>query len=241
MPLNDFDKKVSNTIAVIPVRKGSKRVKRKNLRNFQGRSLLEWSISAALKTPEISHVIVSTDDEEAKEIANNLSVIVLDRPAELASDNANTFDVLKHVVLEQLPKINLRPDFLVLLQATSPLRECDLISKGLGKLLSDPLADRLLELNCTPFFTGSVASGYWISDFPENTRSQDLPLIYFPSGRLFIYRIATTVSVGDPNGKNTSFITGDYEENVNIDIEADFDKLEYVFSKKSEKFNYLLE
>ena len=241
MSLNNLDKKGYNAIAVIPVRKGSKRVKRKNLRNFQGRSLLEWSISAALKTPEISHIIVSTDDEEAKEIANNYPVIVLDRPAELASDNADTFDVLKHVVLEQLPKINLRPDFLVLLQVTSPLRESDLISKGLGKLFSDPLADRLLELNCTPFFTGSVASGYWISDFPENMRSQDLPLIYFPSGRLFIYRIATTISTGDPNGKNTSFITGDYEENVNIDIEADFDKLAYVFSKKSEKFNYLLE
>jgi len=226
--------------AVIPARKGSKRVVRKNVRDFRGQTLLEWSIKAALATPEISKVIVSTDDEEAIEIAKQFPVIVLPRPTELSTDTSDTFDVLRHVVLKQLTELELYPELLVLLQVTSPLREKDLISKGLKKLMADSKSDRLIELNRSPFFTGSVASGYWVSDFPENTRSQDLPFVYFPSGRLYIYRIKETIAKNDPDGLNTCFLLGDYSENINIDEESDFEKLEYVYSMRIKKFSYLL-
>ena len=227
-------------IAVIPVRKGSKRVRGKNVRKFQGQSLLEWSIKAALETPEIDRVVVSTDDSEAIKISERYPVTILKRPDYLATDTADTFDVLKVVCLEQLPTVAYTPKIVVLLQVTSPLRERGLISSGLKKILADPSADSLLELNKISLATGQITSGYWSGDFPENTRSQDIPFLYFPSGRLFIYRTSTTIAVGDPNGINSTYIIGDYEENINIDHEADFDKLEFVYSRNSKKYKYLL-
>ena len=64
-------------VAVIPARKGSKRVKGKNIRKFQGQPLLEWSIKAALQTPEVDRVVVSTDDPEASRLASKFPITVL--------------------------------------------------------------------------------------------------------------------------------------------------------------------
>ena len=68
---------MSENIAIIPVRKGSKRVKKKNIRNFRGQPLLVWSIKAAIYSSKIDKIIISTDDEEAAEIAQDYSVEVL--------------------------------------------------------------------------------------------------------------------------------------------------------------------
>ena len=71
-------------VAVIPVRKGSKRVKGKNIRKFQGQPLLEWSIKAALQTPEVDRVVVSTDDPEAS-LASKFPITVFERPDVLST------------------------------------------------------------------------------------------------------------------------------------------------------------
>jgi len=232
---------MSNTIAVIPARGGSKRVPRKNVRLFKEQPLLAWSIKAAQAVDEIDRVVVSTDDAETANIAENYGAEVFWRPEELAADTSSTFDVLKHVYLEQCKATDLDPEYLVLLQPTSPLREQTLISKALAILKSHPEADRLIELNVQSLFTGRIDSGYWVSDFPESTRSQELPELYFPSGRLYIYKCSTTIAVNNPEGGNTNFVLGDYATNINIDYESDFNKLEFVFNSHGKNYHYLLD
>lgn len=228
------------TICVIPARAGSKRVPKKNIREFMGQPLLVWSIKAALRSQVIHKVIVSTDDPAAIDIASDYGVEVCNRPVTLAGDYASTFDVLKHVYTVDCVERGWNPEILVLLQVTSPLREIKLIDEGVAKLASDDNMDRLVELNQLTLASGKISGGYWTCDFPEDTRSQELPVISFPSGRLFIYRTNSTIAKNTETGSRTGFIIGDYEKNINIDHESDFQKLEFVYRFNSSDYRHLL-
>ena len=78
-------------IAVIPARGGSKRIPRKNVKDFGGRPMIAWAIAAALESRMFDQVVVSTDDAEIAEIARKYGAETpFVRPAELANDTAGT-------------------------------------------------------------------------------------------------------------------------------------------------------
>ncbi len=224
-------------VAIIPARKGSQRVKNKNIRKFQGIPLVELSIRSALKCSLIDQVVVSTDDQVVKDIICKYDIECFDRPPHLAHETARTFDVLVDVI----ERLESKPEFLVLLQATSPLREIDLIQKGLYMIKSNPEASSLIAVYEHRIFTGQIRKGYWLSDYPEETRSQDIPAKYVPSGSLYIYRVSDTIEKCDPFGNKVLPILVDETQSVNIDYEDDFIRLEYVFAKYRNKFSYLLD
>jgi CMP-N-acetylneuraminic acid synthetase len=224
-------------VAIIPARGGSKRVPKKNIRNFQGLPLIAWSIHAAQHCELVDELYVSTDDQEVAIIAEQYGAKVLWRPSDLGSDIANTFDVLKYVHYAQL---NRSAEFIVLLQATSPLREKNLIYDGIKALQDDDGTDRLMEVNDIKLFSGRVIDAIWKGNYPEETRSQDLPTTYIPSGRLYIYRCSSTIEKNLSEGDRTRVIVGDYATNINIDYESDFDKLDFVYSRHKRHYDYLL-
>ena len=82
-----------------------------------------------------------------------------------------------------------RPDIIVLLQPTSPLREKNLIDIGLSKLISSKKSTALIELCPIKLFYGKISKGYWKSVNKEGSRKQDISPIFIPSGRLFIYKV----------------------------------------------------
>ena len=84
-------------IAVIPARGGSKRIPRKNIKNFSGRPMIAWSIETAKNSNLFDHIIVSTDDEEIAGIATAWGAEVpFMRPSDLADDFAATVPVIAH-------------------------------------------------------------------------------------------------------------------------------------------------
>ena len=86
-------------IAVIPARGGSKRIPRKNIRDFAGKPMIAHAIDAALASGMFAHVIVSTDDEEIAEIARVRGAEVpFVRPADLADDHTSTVPVIAHAL-----------------------------------------------------------------------------------------------------------------------------------------------
>lgn len=103
-------------LAVIPARGGSKRTPRKNIRPFRGIPLLLWSIEAGKKSRYIDKLIVSSDDAEIMSVALCADAYVMQRPPQLATDEATNEDVLRHCLSEH------PADVVVLLQPTSPLR-----------------------------------------------------------------------------------------------------------------------
>ncbi len=110
--------KSKSILGVIPARGGSKRLPRKNVRNFAGKPLIAWTIEAARQSKYIDKLIVTSEDEEIIEISRRYGCEApFLRPADLAQDNSSGMDVLRHAI-EQLPGF----DYLVELQPTSPLR-----------------------------------------------------------------------------------------------------------------------
>ena len=86
-------------ICVIPARGGSKRIPRKNIKEFNGKPIIAYSIEAALKSNCFDQVIVSTDDDEISEVARKYGAQVpFIRPDELSTDYAGTIPVIKHTI-----------------------------------------------------------------------------------------------------------------------------------------------
>lgn len=108
---------MDNIVAIILARGGSKSVPRKNLKLLGGKPLIAYSIESAQKCG--LRTIVSTEDEEIKNIAKENGAEVMDRSASLAKDNTSAFEVLK----TEIPKIRPVPELVLLLQPTSPLRK----------------------------------------------------------------------------------------------------------------------
>jgi CMP-N-acetylneuraminic acid synthetase len=123
---------VSGTvIGLVPARAGSKGIPGKNLAPVAGRPLLAWTIDAALGSPSLDRVVVSTDGEEIAETARGLGADVLDRPADLAGDETPMAAVVLHA-LEELGDC----EALAVLQPTSPLRRPEHVEAAVALLRS---------------------------------------------------------------------------------------------------------
>ncbi len=127
-------------LAIIPARGGSKGIPHKNLVPFGGKPLIAWSIEAALETPSVTHVIVSTDDHEIAQTSNFYGAEVIWRPDEISGDEATSESALIHV----LDSLDYSPDVVVFLQATSPLRRSGDVQGAIDKFLSED-ADSLFS------------------------------------------------------------------------------------------------
>lgn len=174
-------------VAIIPARGGSKRIPRKNLKQFDGVPMIVRSIRTALDSGLFERVVVSTDDVEIAEVAraHGADVPFL-RPAELADDYAGTAAVIVHA-LQRLPDF----EYACCVYATAPLLQTRYLRQGL----------ELLEQNPDKSFAFSVCSfgfpvqraltldgqGALHALYPEfrNTRSQDLPEAYQDAGQFY--------------------------------------------------------
>lgn len=124
-------------LGVTPARGGSKGLPRKNIKILFGKPLIAWTIEAAKHSKLLDRYVVSTEDREIAKIAEKYGAEVISRPRELATDEASTLSVLQNT----LKKV--QADVVVLLQATSPIRNPSLIDYCIKKFLdtgSDSLA-----------------------------------------------------------------------------------------------------
>ena len=114
--------------ALVTARSGSKGVPDKNIKHIGGHSLLDWSIKSSLKSQSITQVYLSTDSEDYTNIGKECGALVpFLRPKELASDTANDLDVIKHF----LSVIDEKPDALVHIRPTTPLRDPSILDKAI--------------------------------------------------------------------------------------------------------------
>ncbi len=121
-------------LALIPARGGSKGILRKNLVLLGGKPLLVHTLEQALATPAVDRVVVSTDDDAIARRALEHGAEVVRRPAELASDEAPSEDALTDALDQLKDSEGYEPDLVVFLQATSPLRASDDISRAIETL-----------------------------------------------------------------------------------------------------------
>lgn len=112
-------------LAIIPARGGSKGIKRKNLRPICSKPLVAYSIEAGLNSKFITKTVVSTEDDEIAQVSKSFGAQVIKRPMELARDETKTIPVMVHAAKYLEDRENYRPDYVVLLQPTCPLRDAN--------------------------------------------------------------------------------------------------------------------
>ncbi|WP_343330105.1 acylneuraminate cytidylyltransferase family protein [Polaribacter staleyi] len=208
-------------IAIIPARGGSKGIHRKNLVNFSGKSLMQWTIEAALESKYITDVVVSSDDDEIlNEAQKNKEVLALKRPIELAQDTSKTEPVLTHV-LESLN--GMKYDYLILLQPTSPLRTSEDIDFAFEKLLSSEATSLIsvCELEHHPYKTFKVdekgyLQGIINNNYPFYPR-QELPKTYRANGAIYIIEVAAFLNKNTLLTNKTTHFEMSIESSLDID------------------------
>ena len=123
-------------IAIIPARAGSKGLPGKNTALINGKSLVQLAIESALAIPEITRVVVTSDDVSIQKIASELGAEVVVRPVELAQDNSP----IELAILHALADLNLDPtptDVLTVIQPTSPLRDKQLLATSINNFIKN--------------------------------------------------------------------------------------------------------
>src|SRR5574344_2125131 len=123
-------------IAIIPARGGSKRIPRKNIKDFLGKPIIAYSIEAAIQSNLFEEIMVSTDDEEIAEVAERFGAKVpFMRSTETANDFASTNDVLKEVIATY-EKQNIAFENMCCIYATAPLIQSNKIIEAYHRLVS---------------------------------------------------------------------------------------------------------
>lgn len=137
-------------LGVIPARGGSRGIPRKNIRDFCGRPLLEWTIEAALASGVLDRLAVSTDDEEiaAAAVAAGAEVPCL-RPADLAGDDSGTEHAVRHLLDTLSPAGSRVPDVVIVLEPTSPARRAFHIKEAAEKF-HDESVDSVASVSPVP-------------------------------------------------------------------------------------------
>jgi len=214
-------------LCIIPARSGSKRIPKKNIRNFLGKPIIAYSIETALKSGVFDEVMVSTDDVEIAEIAINYGAKVpFYRNKENADDFATTFDVIKEVIAEY-QKTHIHFDQACCFYATAPL----VSTKSINDAFS------LLEKNNFDTVFPAIRFGFpiqralkidenqrmsLIAPEHEQTRSQDLEPAYHDAGQFYVFNIKDVLNKGKLWTDNTGIIEISESCAQDIDNEVDW-------------------
>lgn len=179
-------------IAIIPARSGSKRLPGKNIKEFCGKPMLAYGITAALESGLFDEIMVSTDSEEVAQIARRYGAKVpFLRSAEAASDTADDYDVQREVVLEY-KKRGMEFDQMAYIYPCAPfiqvkhIAECMEVLEKTGAKLAVTVA-RFSDSPLRALFVDT--DGILKNKFPEYLmyRTQDLPVLYHDCGMMYAF------------------------------------------------------
>jgi len=184
---------VPTIVGLITARGGSKGLPRKNVKPVADKPLIAWTIEAALHSEILSRLIVSTDDEEIAAVARQYHAEVpFIRPKELAQDNSPHTDVILHAVKWLQSDQGALPDYIMLLQPTSPCRTAQDIDNA-GRIAIDGQAEAVFSV-CTspahPYLCKRLSEdGTLVNFVPTPTgylSRQSLPPAYALNGAIFL-------------------------------------------------------
>lgn len=226
-------------IAIITARGGSKRIPYKNIKEFCGRPIIEYSINAALDSKVFDIVMVSTDDEKIAQIARNAGAEVpFMRNEKTANDYATTADVICEV-LDEYKKRGSEFKYACCIYPTAPFITAEKLEKSL-KMLKESKSDCVMPIAAFSFppLRGMVVNEGKVSyKWREYalSRSQDLEEIYHDCGQFYTMRVDSFMQTGKIVTENTSGIIVSELEMQDIDNETDWKLAEMKYQLLQEK------
>lgn len=201
--------------------------------------MLAFSFESTQESKLLTRTILSSDDEEIIQVAENLGLEVpFVRPSDLASDQAPTLPVVIHA-LEFFKEKGEEFDVVCLIQTTNPFRRKGLIDEAIQKLI-DTDADALVSVLPVPH----EFNPHWIFEADEEgmlniatgekeiiTRRQDLPTGFYRDGAIYLTKTKVLLEKKSLFGDKLTFVVGDQERYVNLDTQKDWDLAEKLVSK----------
>ena len=226
-------------LALIPARGGSKGIPRKNIRLLLDKPLIAYSIEHAQASAHINRVIVSTDDAEIAGFARQWGAEVpFMRPAEYAQDLSPDIDVFRHALVWLAEHEGRRPELVVHLRPTGPVRRVDLIDQAISRMLAHPEADSLRSVSWpiqTPYKMWQMDDdGYLrpilhVDALPDcqSMPRQMLPEVWWQNGYVDVIRPRAILEMDSMTGQHVmAFVVNepiyeiDYEDSVPVVEEA---------------------
>ena len=213
-------------IAIIPARGGSKRIPRKNIKDFLGKPIIAYSIEAALKSKLFSEVMVSTDDLEITEVAKRYGAsIPFMRSASASDDSATTSDALIDV-FNTYTKQGKDFDYACCIYPTAPFITSEKLIEAYNKLTKERLnvVFPVMKFAYPIWRSLKKENGKLLMNWPEhlNSRSQDLPPSYHDAGQFYFFRVDTFLEEKTLFGSNSGGIVIDELHGHDIDNDTDW-------------------
>jgi YrbI family 3-deoxy-D-manno-octulosonate 8-phosphate phosphatase len=226
-------------LAIIPARGGSKGIPRKNIRCFASHPLIAWSIAAARQSSLVTRVIISTDDEEIAEIGRQHGAEApFLRPAELSNDLAVDLPLFEHALAWLAENEGYRPDYVVQLRPTSPIRPRGLVDGALQLLIDHPDADSVrgvVPSGQNPYKMWRIEGDRMVPLLhvegvaePYNSPRQELPPTYWQTGHIDAIRTSTILNKHSLSGDVILPYQIDPTFTVDIDSLRDWTRAEWL-------------
>ena len=222
-----------NNLAIITARGGSKRIPKKNIKEFCGKPIIAYSIEAALQSEIFDEVMVSTDSDEIAEVARNDGASVPFMRSEAASnDFATTADVLNEV-LDEYEKRGYTFEYFACIYPTAPFVTGEKLKRAFN-IICNSDADSVrtvVQYSYPPQRAFVCRDGFLTYQYPQfyRSRSQDLEPVYHDCGQLYVFRSSSFREFGDA-GKMLPLIVPE-EETQDIDTYSDWNLAEIKYRK----------
>jgi CMP-N,N'-diacetyllegionaminic acid synthase len=224
---------MENVLAVIPARSGSKGIPNKNLRELAGKPLLAYTAEAARTAGVFDRIVLTTDSEEIAELGRSVGLETpFVRPKELAKDDTPMLPVLQHAV-SVLENEGWKPQIVVLLQPSSPLRKPNHIKDALEMLEREDCDSVVSVIEIPHVFSPQKALRledgfirFWSEEAGSITRRQQLETAYAREGTVYAVKRDVLMEKNSIYGDRCLPLVLPAEESLNLDTLDDWDRAE---------------
>ena len=233
---------IKKILPLIPARGGSKGLKNKNIFKVKDKPLIQYTIETAISTNIFDNIFVSTDSEKIADISLKLGAEVpFIRPESLAQDESKSIDVMNHALEWIQESKDLKYDYLLLLQPTSPLRNVNDIINSIQLMrenltatavvsvtkIDEPHPDKLFKINKNNYLESYIER----YKQPFEGRRQDLPNVYARNGAIYLVKTEHLLNKKSIYGGITIPYEMPFERSVNIDSYHDITIMESLLNR----------
>ena len=226
--------KKKEVVAFIPARGGSKGIPGKNIKLINGKPLIEYTIKQALNSEYVARVVVSTDCEAIAKVALSCGAEVpFMRPSYLASDQCTTESAMEHFI-DFCDSVGYAPDYIMLLQATSPVRFQYTIDNAVKYIIESTFDSILAVSESHRFFWKNKSSPTATYNYSERPRRQDInphDRYYTETGSIYITNVELFKKFKNRLCGKIGLFEIDEVESFEIDTMLDFDFCEHLIKK----------
>lgn len=231
---------MSNILCAICARGGSKGIKNKNIRELCGKPLISYTIEQAKNSNLFDHIVISTDSDDIAAIAKKYGgEVFFKRSVEMASDTAGKLDVIRDAFIRSEEYYNRVFDYLIDLDATSPLRNVADIINSFNQFKKDNNDNLITAMPSrrSPYFNiveQSEDGKVYLSKKLDNAivRRQDAPKTYDMNASIYIWKREAILNENTLFLENTGLYVMPEERSIDIDSELDFKFVEFLMKEK---------